>query len=201
MFRKLVPAMLIAGVALMEAPAFAQEETHRSEVSVQALGSFLKSTTQDGVDHSATNSGGVLANYRFFFNQHHGVEVNYGYTRNTSSYGLASGPLGVGTDNHEISADYVLRFPTRRFSPFVLAGVGALIFDPHDAQLTGAGSQTRAAFVYGGGADFNVTSRIFMRAQYRGFVLNSPTYGVAALSGLDRTTHLAEPSIGFGFRF
>jgi outer membrane immunogenic protein len=204
MLDKLVPAALLAGVALLQAPAFAQEEdwtSHRSEASVQALGSFLKSTNQNGVDQSSTNSGGVLASYRFFFNRHNGIEVNYGYTRNTTNYGLPSGAFGQASNNHEISGDYVFRFPVRRFAPFALAGVGGLIFDPRNTSLTGATTQTRAAFIYGGGADFNLTSRIFVRAQYRGFVLNSPTWDLPGLNGQDRTTHLAEPSIGFGYRF
>jgi len=195
--------------------AFSQEEgpAYRSEATVQALGSFLKSTTAKGVEQSATNSGGVLASYRFFFDRHNGVEVNYGYQRNTQSYGLTNGPLGLATDEHEISADYVLRFPMRRWSPFVLAGVGALVFDPGNVSpsiLSGflaadtvgnASTQTRASFIYGGGADFNLTRRIYVRAQYRGFVYNSPTYDFPGLSGLDRITHRAQPSVGFGFRF
>lgn len=204
MKRQLIPAMIFAGMALLQAPVFAQEEEgshHQSEVSVQALGSFLKSSTQNGVEHDAGNSGGVLASYRFFFNNRNGVEVNYGYTRNTERYSLVSGVAGIPTDNHEVSADYVFRFPLRRFTPFVLGGAGALVFDPHNQVLPGAGAQTRAAFVYGGGADVNLNRRLFLRAEYRGFVFNSPTYGAAALSGLDRTTHLAEPSIGFGYRF
>jgi opacity protein-like surface antigen len=180
------------------APGYAQE-TSRSDVAVQAFGSFVKSTTSDGVQQSATNSGGVLASYRFFFSNSHGVEVNYGYSRNTQSYGLAGGPLGVKADQHEVSAAYVYRHPLRGFTPFVEAGVGALVFDPADAPVIG--SQTRAAFVYGGGADFNITKRIFARAEYRGFVYNSPTFDLAPAMGLDRVTHRAEPSIGFGYRF
>ncbi len=193
-------AALTVGAALM-LPAFSQEANpvYKSEVSVQALGSFVKSTTSNGIDQSATNSGGVLASYRYFFNNHHGVEVNYGYALNTQSYGLPAGPVGLRTASHEVTADYVFRFPHRRLSPFVLAGVGGLIFDPKD--FAGASTQTRAAFVYGGGADFNLTDRIFMRAEYRGLVYNSPTYDLAGLNGVDRITHRAEPSIGFGYRF
>jgi hypothetical protein len=55
----------------------------KNDVAVQALGSFVEATTQDGIQQSATNSGGVLASYRFFFNNNHGVEVNYGYSLNT----------------------------------------------------------------------------------------------------------------------
>ena len=55
--------------------------------------------------------------------------------------------------------------------------------------------------MYGGGGDFNVTGRIFVRAEYRGLVYNSPTFDLAPAVGTDRATHRAEPSIGFGYRF
>src|SRR5712691_7713697 len=191
---------LVLGAALAS-PAFSQEENpvYKNEASVQALGSFVKSTTENGIEQKATNSGGVLASYRYFFNNHHGVELNYGYALNTQSYGLPDGAVGLRTSSHEISADYVLRFPQKRWTPFVLAGLGGLVFDPQD--FAGASSQTRAAFVYGGGADFNLSKHLFMRAEYRGFVYNSPTYDFAGLDGVDRTTHRAEPSVGFGYRF
>jgi opacity protein-like surface antigen len=214
MFKRIIPVAALAGIVFTQS-AFSQEEApaYRSEATVQALGSFLKSTTAKGVEQSATHSGGVLASYRFFFDRHNGVEVNYGYQRNTQSYGLTNGPLGLATDAHEFSADYVLRFPMKRWSPFVLGGVGALVFDPGSVpQSTLAGflapntpgsatTQTRAAFIYGGGADLNLTSRFYLRAEYRGFVYNSPTYDFPGLSGFDRVTHRAQPSIGFGFRF
>ncbi len=200
MFRKRIVVTLVASVASLAIPAFSQsEELGRNEVSVQAFGSFLKSTTSDGVRNSATNSGGVLGSYRYFFNAHSGVEANYGYALNTQNYQLSSGAVGVKNYSHEISAAYVFRIPMKRFTPFVSAGAAALIFDPKDFQ--GADSQTRAGFVYGGGADFRVSSHIFVRAEYRGFVYNSPTYNLAGLDGTDRVTHRAEPSVGFGYRF
>ncbi|HUA60450.1 MAG TPA: outer membrane beta-barrel protein [Verrucomicrobiae bacterium] len=191
-------AVIVAGAALAVAPGFAQEE-NRSEVSVQAFGSFVKSTTNNGIDQSATNSGGVLANYRFFFSNSHGVEVNYGYSLNTQTFGLVGGPLGVKANQHEVTAAYVYRHKMGAITPFVEAGVGGLIFDPRE--FAGASTQTRAAFVYGGGADFNITGRLFLRAEYRGFVYNSPTFDIAATQGTDRITHRAEPSVGFGYRF
>ena len=193
--RKLAGAALAA--ALISVPAFAQQEneTYRNDVAVQAFGSFVKSTTQNGVEQTATNSGGVLASYRFFFNKNNGVEVNYGYSLNTQSY---SG-FGVNSFSHEATAAYVFRVPLRHWSPFALAGAGGLVFDPKD--FTGATAQGRAAFVYGAGADFRLSNRLFLRAEYRGLVYNSPTFDLAGLNGLDRVTHRAEPSIGFGYRF
>ena len=200
MFGKKNVVTITLGIAAMALPAFSQsEDPGKNEVSVQALGSFVKSTTSDGIRNSPTNSGGVLVNYRRFFNVHNGVEVNYGYALNTQTFLSPSGESGVKTNSHEVSGAYVFRLPLKRFTPFVLAGVGALLFDPKDFQ--GSSSQTRAAFVYGGGADFNLSRHVFVRAEYRGFVYNSPTYNLTNLDGTDRTTHRAEPSIGFGYRF
>ena len=198
MFQKML-TMLVAGAASIALPAYAQSEAGRQEVAVQASGSFVTTTTQNGIDNTATNSGGVLAGYRYFFSTHHGVEGNYGYALNTQRYTSAAGALGVKTNSHEFSGAYVFRMPFRRFTPFVLAGVGGLVFNPKD--FAAASTQTRATFVYGGGADFNLTHHIFMRAEYRGFVYNSPTYDLPALAGLDRVSHRAEPSVGFGYRF
>jgi opacity protein-like surface antigen len=186
------------GVALAGWPAFAQEYD-RSEFTVQALGSFVKTTTDNGVQQSASNSGGVLVNYRFFLSQSHGVEVNYGYSQNTQTYGLATGPLGVKADQHEFSAEYVFRHRMHGFTPFAEAGAAGLVFDPTNAP--GATTQTRAAFVYGAGTDISLSSHFFLRAEYRGLVYNSPTFGLLAATGTDRVTHRAEPSVGFGYRF
>jgi len=187
------------GTALAVIPAFAQEEAGQSqEVSVQALGSFVKSTTQNGIDQVATNSAGVLASYRYFFNRYNGIEGNYAFTSNTQNYG--SGSLAaVKTGSHEVSAAYVLRFPGKRISPFALAGAGGLVFDPRN--FAGASTQARATFVYGAGADINMSNHLFMRAEYRGLVYDSPAFGIAGLAGTDRVTHDAEPTVGFGFRF
>lgn len=200
MFQKSLATVLLAAAA-SALPAFSQTEEGlaRQNVAVQASGSFVSTTTQNGIDNSATNSGGVLASYRYFFSAHHGVEADYGYSLNTQNYSSPAGALGVKTNSHEVSGAYVFRMPLRHVTPFALGGVSALVFDPKN--FTGASSQTRAGFVYGAGADVSLSRHIFLRAQYRGFVYNSPTYDLAVLSGMDRVTHRAEPSIGFGYSF
>src|ERR1700730_13690831 len=191
MFSKKFVITSFVSIASMALPAFSQSETPgKNEASVQAFGSFVKGTTNNGIENKATNSGGVLGSYRYFFNTHSGVEANYGYSLNTQNYGLTNGVLGVKNYSHELSAAYVFRMPMRKLTPFVLAGAGGLIFDPKD--FAGASSQARAAFIYGGGADFDLTHHIFVRAEYRGFVYNSPTYDLTGLSGVDRITHRAE---------
>ena len=200
MIRNKTMASLFIGSALMAVPAFSQDESaqYKSEASVQAFGSFLKSSTDQGIRQSATNSGGVLASYRYLFNRYNGVEVDYGYSLNTQNFALANGITGVNTRNHETTAAYVLRYPFGRITPFALAGAGGLVFDPKD--VPGANTQARAAFVYGGGADISVSKRVFFRVGYRGLVYNSPNFDVTELKA-DRLTHRAEPFGGLGFRF
>src|SRR5579864_2789800 len=123
MFGKKFIVTSIIGIASLALPAFSQSESpERNEVSAQAFGSFVKSTTDNGVRNSATNSGGVLGSYRFFFNDHNGVEVNYGYSLSTQNYLSPGGALGVKSYSHEASAAYEFRVPLKRFTPFVSAG-------------------------------------------------------------------------------
>jgi len=191
--------MTMFAASMIEAmPAFSQED-FKSEITVQGMGSFTKETTQSGIKQDATKTGGVLAGYRFYFTKHIGAEINYGYTLNTQRYFLSSGTTGVKSYSHETTAALVYRVPFKKLDVFGLAGAGAIVFNPKDVH--GIDYQARAAFVYGVGADYNLTHRLFVRAQYRGLVYNSPTYNIAGLVGTDRTTHRAEPSMGLGFRF
>jgi len=199
MFRRNTLAILFAWSALAALPAFSQEEFYRQEVSGQAFGSFVKDTTQDSIKQKATDSGGALASYRYFFNKHNGIEANYGYSLNTQIYSGAGAALDVKSYSNEATAAYVYRLPFNRWSLFALAGTGAIIFDARD--MHGVGSQARPAGVYGAGIDADITSHLFVRAQYRGLVYNSPTYDLPALARMDRVTQRFEPSVGFGWRF
>jgi len=80
--------------------------------------------------------------------------------------------------------------------------VGTLVFDPTLAGsfISGATSQAKPAFVYGGGLDYRVTNHVFLRTEYRGFVYNRPDFGLSSLNS-DVTAHTAQPSAGLVFRF
>src|SRR5215208_4664420 len=119
----------IAGGALLCFPAFSQDEVGpRSEVSVQVLGAFVKATTHDGIRVRTFKSGGVLGTYRWFFSKHLGIEANYAFSRSTQDYdSFGFGMTRINGNQHEITGAYVLRFPTRRITPFIETGVGALV--------------------------------------------------------------------------
>lgn len=171
MFQVKSVALIVLGSALAAVPVFGQEG-YLSEVSVQYLGSFDRETTKDGVKQSASKSGGVLGSCRYFFSKHHGIELGYGDTINTQRYGLSSGNGGMSTHSRELTAAYVFRVPLRRWSVFGLAGAADLVFQPRDAPKPQ--NQPRAAFVYGGGVDVDITERMFFRAQYRGWSTTRP---------------------------
>ena len=193
------PAVL-ASLLLATMPAFSQtEEGGRSEVSAQFAGTFTHNSNQSGVQQSSSNSGGLLLSYRFLFSTHHAIEGTYGYSRTTIDYSSTSGLTGTQTNRHEWTGAYVFRMPIRKVTPFLQAGVGGVTYAPTNSHA--AQTQSRAAFVYGGGVDFNVTHHVFVRAQYRGLVLSSPTFDLLANAGNDRVTHIAEPSIGIGIKF
>ena len=200
MLRKHAVIAFLFGSALASLPAVAQESgPDKSEITIEVSLPLVATTNANGVQQSSSINYGFLAGYRYFFNKHSGAEVIYGYSRDTQTYGLASGSVGVKNNSDEVLAAYVFRFQAKRWSPFLLAGAGGLIFDPRT--VAGASTQTRLGYVYGGGADFNLKKRIFMRAEYRGVFYSSPTFNLDGLNGLDRFTHRAEPSIGFGYKF
>jgi opacity protein-like surface antigen len=61
-------------------------------------------------------------------------------------------------------------------------------------------NQTKAAFVYGGGVDFDLTRYVAFRPEYRGLVYKIPDSQVSGLAP-DAFTHTAQPSVGLVWRF
>lgn len=193
--------LLAVGLSL---PGHAQQESgYRSEIGVSALGAFPHGVSGNGIDQTGTDSGGVLASYRFNFTKHHSVEFDYSYTRDTQQFLSPAGAAGVQSNMHEATASYVYRVPMGRLTPFASAGTGAVVFDPISTAgvpAALAGSQARAAFVYSGGVDLSLTRHLSFRAQYRGLVFKAPDFGIHGFDA-DSVTHLAEPVGGFVWRF
>jgi opacity protein-like surface antigen len=177
----------------------------RSEVSVQGTADFTKDSTSLDIPHSATKSGGFMATYRLHLNRWLAAEGAYGYTRNSQDYSDPFfGPTRVQTNIHELTGAAVISAPTTsKVRPYALAGFGALFFRPvnnSDNALIGADNQAKPAFVYGGGVDFDLTSHMALRGEYRGFVFKIPDFQLTGLAS-DSYTHMAQPSVGLVFRF
>jgi len=192
---------VVTGLVLFATAAMAQVE-QPSQISLQGTGLFTKDSNAGSATQRATDSGGLLVGYSYQFNKWAGLEGNYGYSRNTQNYFGSFGQSGIRTDFHEVLGSFVFHIPVRvaNVRPYALAGGGALIFNPVDNFTNGIDRQTRGAFVYGGGFNFDVTRNFGIRTEYRGLVYKSPDFTQPALN-LDKVTHLAQPSAGFYFRF
>ena len=203
MIRKVVVATIL-GVLMCASGAIAQEG-RRQEISVQGTGFFTKDSSGNGINQHATDTGGFLLSYRYHFNRWLAADASYGYARNTQQNFTSSSQFGVQANVHQATGALVVTAPHRifRLAPYVLAGTGALVFDRTGnagGSVSGAQSQSKAAFVYGGGADYDLSRHLTLRAEYRGFVYGRPDFDLAALHS-GTTTHTAQPSAGIVFRF
>jgi opacity protein-like surface antigen len=175
----------------------------RNEVTLQGSGFFQKQTTNRGITNKPTNSGGVMAGYRFNLKNWLAVEGDYDYFRNHESFLSSSGTTFIPMNVHAATGTAIVKLPSFKMPagqigyPFVLAGGGAMFFDPRTGSVS---EQTRGAFVYGGGVDVPMSRHFLLRAQYRGFVYKIPDFGMASLK-VDEYTHSAVPSVGLVFRF
>jgi outer membrane immunogenic protein len=191
-------------VLLLTLAAAAQE--NRSDISVQGTGLFTQNSSGNGTTHSATETGGLLATYRYHLNHWISVEGAYGYDLNSQKYLSSSAGFRIQSRIHQMTGDLVLRLPSRassRLSPYLLAGGGALLFDPTgnlSDTVFGAQSQTKGVFVYGAGVNYAIRKRISLRVEYRGLVYGTPDFGFSGFK-TNSITHTAQPSVGLAFRF
>ena len=175
----------------------------RNEVTVQGSGFFQKQTTNGGITNEPTNSGGVMAGYRFNLKNWLAVEGDYDYFRNHETFLSSSGATFIPTNVHASTGTAIMKLPSFKVpavkivSPFVLAGGGALLFDPRRGSVS---EQTRGAFVYGGGVDVPMSKHFLLRAQYRGFAYKIPDFEMTGVK-VDKYTHSAVPSAGLVFTF
>lgn len=201
---KKIAVGLLFLVLLAALPAAAQDEP-RQEVSAQGTGFFTKDSTGNGIFQHSTDTGGFVVSYRYHFNDWLAADASYGYVRNTQQSFLSSSVSNVQADVHQATGALVVTVPHDFFSlhPYVLAGAGALVFDPTanaGGFVRGATTEARATFVYGGGADWNLTRHLALRVEYRGFVYERPDFNLEALHS-GAVTHTAQPSAGIVFRF
>jgi opacity protein-like surface antigen len=199
--------MLLAGAfaTLLFAATSRAQELPPNEVSVQGAGFFTKNSDNNGVRQRTTDAGGLLISYRNNFSRLFGADLSYGYTRNTQRNFTPAGAFRVQSNVHQTTAALVAHAPGRVFGlrPFALAGAGALTFSPTNnlgGIVPGADTQARAAFVYGGGADYDITDHFALRLEYRGLLYRRPDFGLNLIDS-DAVTHTAQPSAGFVIRF
>jgi opacity protein-like surface antigen len=196
--------ILVAGLfaTFLFAATSTAQELPPNEVSVQGTGFFTKDSDNNGVRQHTTDAGGLLVSYRNRFSRLFGADLSYGYTRNTQQNFTSADAFRVQSNVHQATAALVVNAPGRvlGFRPFALAGAGALTFSPINNFGGIVDNQAKAAFVYGGGADYDINDHFALRLEYRGLVYKRPDFGFTPLNS-DATAHTAQPSAGIVFRF
>jgi opacity protein-like surface antigen len=211
-----------AALFLFTSLALSQDLRH-FDASINGGGVFTKDSDGNGIKQSATAGSNVFATFRVRFNPKHSLLFNYGRAKNSQVYQTGF-DFHVLTTITEYSGAYVYNpFQKGRFEPFLLAGAGALAFNPRSTWVVlpdftnnipnriqinlHAAKQTEPAFFYGGGIDYRLPWRFALRLQYRGFLYNAPSFKVNTTSGgavsffTGSRGHMAEPSIGLVFKF
>ena len=193
-------------VCLLTAMGVAVAQEGKADVTLSGMAAFSKDTSGNGIDQAVTNSGGFLASFRYNMRGRSGVELNYGFLRdshlytNTSSLAFNEQQANV----HELTGAYVYRLNrVWKVNPFVLGGGGFLIFKPISTStlsVAGVSTDVKGTFLYGAGVNYRLTDSLGLRLQYRGLLYKSPDFGVSAVSS-GAWAHTAEPSVGITLRF
>ena len=196
----------LLSLGLLGTAAYAQEG-YRNEATVSALGSFQQATNGNGIRQSAEDSAGVLFSYRYFFTNHQGVELNYGFSRFDQQFTFGSSTptsLAVPSNTNEATASYIYKFSVgHRLTPFVSAGTGAFVFVPTNSfavNNTNSSSFATPDFVYSAGADLAINKRLSLRLGYRGHLLQAPDFNISGLN-TGSVAHIAQPFGGLTIHF
>jgi opacity protein-like surface antigen len=154
----------------------------------------LSGTRLTQVTQETSPSAGVLATFHQSFRPWLGYNINIGYSRFSENYsnGMEFIPNSTSklppsssfikgsldTNMYEVTVASVIEGPrTRRFSTFAQVGGGGLFFKPLYNKI-GASEETRPASLFGVGANFKLTGRLDLRAEYRGLFYKSPDFNV-----------------------
>jgi len=196
--------LLLGALLLCGATGYAQES--RQDASISATASFAPVITGNSVQTNTSMTLGFVASYRYMLTPRSALEANYGYQQNTHYY-IVSGKLqgGIHTVQSEFSVAYVYNLNFKRFNPFLEAGPGAMLFDTvNDAGTTvlDAKNQTGIGGLVGAGVAYELSPSFDIRAEYRGFIMKTPTFNLPGNTfNTNRYELLSTPAIGIAYHF
>ena len=194
--------MLLCALALSAMTALGQES--RQDVSVSGFGLFGPDVTGNAVHKKTTETIGFLGSYRYMLTPRSALELNYGFAQNSEKYTTSFIPNGrIHSRQEEISGAYVYNRNYRNFSPFAQVGVGALIFTPikdYGSNNLDAKQNTNIGGLFGAGVAYELSPSFDIRAEYRGFLLKAPDFGITDFK-TNRYEVISMPAIGIAYHF
>jgi outer membrane immunogenic protein len=199
--------MMLLGALLSCAAAVGHAQESRQDVSASFIGVYAPDVYGRNVfPMHTTNTGGVLASYRYMLTPRSALELNYSWAQNSDVFhAVAAGiPNGrVHARQQELSGAYIYSRTFKNYSPFVEAGPGAMIFTPildNGTNQLSVKSNTIPGGVFGAGVAYEVSPSFDVRIEYRGFLGKTPGFGVEAFN-TTRYYVLMTPSLGVAYHF
>ena len=196
--------MLLGALILSAAVGYAQES--RQDASFSATGFFGPQINGNGAQMNTTGSLGLLTSYRYMLTPHSALELNYSFTQNQQRYTVSfNGVNGqrIHSRQQEITGAYVYSLNFKRYSPFIEAGVGGLIFTPirdFGTQTLDTKQNTNIGGVFGAGLAYELSPSFDIRMEYRGFLVKAPDYGIADFK-TNRYEVFSIPAVGVAYHF
>ena len=193
--------LLLLLLPLIAASGFAQES--RQDVSVSGSALFPPYISGNGANLHATVGQGVLVSYRYLLTPSNGLEVNYQYAQQVDHFTNPTNNVRVHVRYQEFSAGFVHSFTFRNWNPFVEVGPAGFMLRPIDDAKTsfqGLSGNTNVGLLYGGGFAYEISPSFDIRAEYRGLVMKTPTFGQTNFS-TGRYYNISDPVIGIAYHF
>ena len=196
--------MMLVGALLLGFAAVGHAQESRQDASLSATEVFAPDVNGLGVfPMHTTKVTGALASYRYMLTPRSALELNYSWAQNSISYNNVSFGGRVHSRQQELSGAYVYSRTYGNFNPFVEAGIGGVVFTPIlDSGTTSKDvrQNTNVGALFGGGVAYEISPSFDIRAEYRGFVLKAPDFGVPSFK-TSRYYVLSTPAIGIAYHF
>jgi opacity protein-like surface antigen len=196
--------MMLLGALLLGVAAVGYAQESRQDASLSATEVFAPDVNGLGVlPMHTTKVTGALASYRYMLTPRSALELNYSWAQNSDVYHNISYGGRVHARQQEISGAYVYSRTYGNFSPFVEAGVGGMIFTPildNGTTDRTVKQNTNIGGLFGGGVAYEISPSFDIRAEYRGFALKAPDFGVGSFT-TSRYYVVSTPSIGIAYHF
>lgn len=193
--------MLLGALILSAASGYGQES--RQDVSVSGIGLFAPEVHGNAIQQNTSTTYGFLASYRYMLTPRSALEVNYSFAQNYQNYKTSFLTGQIHQRQQEISGAYVYNLNFRNFSPFAEVGVGGLIFTPiRDFGSTSFDTKqnTNIGALFGAGVAYELSPSFDIRAEYRGFVVKAPNFGLDSFK-VNRYEVISMPSLGVAYHF
>ena len=199
-----------AGGTTASAPAARTAPPSRIQTDIGLSGyeALTSSTSGNGTLQTPSNSPGGMFEARQIVNPFVGYEFSFSFNPAQQIYAPKPGacalacqnpPTTISADAMLIGFNYVISKKIGNLRPFVLGGLGFFVTIP-GATPFGNNTSVRPAYTYGGGLDWNFSSHLGARVQYRGNYYNAPNVSsIYPATGV--LTQSAEPMGGVFYRF